>query len=205
MPKKMPVSANPQIPMTTLPDYLAPGLDLVLIGINPGTYSVAKGHYFARKNSRFWPAFSASRLSAPMREGLGVTALGPDHDRDLPRFGIGLTDVVKRPTANASGLTALDFEAGVPELLAKLEKYAPRVACFHGATGYRPFLENWKKRRVKVVSLGTQEALVGRTRLFVVPNPSPANAHFTPKDLKRWYDRLADFVSALKSGQRNTL
>ena len=185
--------------MKSLPDYLAPGLDLVLIGINPGTYSAVRGHYFARKNSRFWPAFSKSRLSAKIRAGLGVSILGSEHDRDLPGFGIGLTDVVKRPTANASGLTTRDFATGVPELLTKLEHYKPRVACFHGVSGYRPFFENWQKQRLKAIVLGPQPYPLGPTRLFVVPNPSPANAHFTPADLAQWYDRLADFIAQLNS------
>src|ERR1700747_1517168 len=92
----------------TLPDYLQPGLDLVFVGINPGLYSVERGHYFARSTSRFWPAFSASRLRVRVRESLGVDVLGPQHDGDLLGFGIGFTDVVKRPSANAAGLTPAD-------------------------------------------------------------------------------------------------
>jgi len=96
----------------TLPDYLEPGLDLVFVGINPGLYSVAQGHYFARKTSRFWPAFSASKLSRNVRSGLRLDILTPQHDALLPRFGIGFTDVVKRPTANVSELTSADFDIG---------------------------------------------------------------------------------------------
>src|SRR5690349_6945376 len=115
-----------QYPFKTLPDYLAPGLDLVFIGINPGLYSVEKGHYFARSTSRFWPAFSASKLSEQVRKGLNVTMLRPEHDAELLRFGIGLTDTVKRPTANAAGLTRSDFETWLPVLLKKLRNYQPR-------------------------------------------------------------------------------
>src|SRR5215469_7931345 len=100
----------------TLPDHLRSGLDLVFIGINPGLYSVARGHYFARTTSRFWPAFSRSRLSARIRHELGVDILTPEHDAQLPRFGIGLTDVVKRPSANASQLTRDDFAQWIPVL-----------------------------------------------------------------------------------------
>ncbi len=181
-------------PLRTLPDYLGPGLDLVFIGINPGLYSVARGHYFARATSRFWPAFSRSRLSAPVRRQLGLTTLGPEHDATLLRFGIGFTDVVKRPSANASELEPDDFETWIPQLVAKLERHRPRVACFHGLTAYRPFARLALNDAVRAPSLGPQRARLAGARLYVVPNPSPANAHFTVEDQTRWYDRLARFV-----------
>jgi TDG/mug DNA glycosylase family protein len=180
--------------LKTLPDYLAPGLDLVLIGINPGLYSVERGHYFARRTSRFWPAFSRSRLSEPMRRKLEVEALLPEHDSELLRFGIGLTDVVKRPTANASELTPEDFAPPVPILLDKLRRYKPRVACFHGVTAYRQFHKLALRGSGSDLKLGEQPDRIGATRLYVVPNPSPANAHFTPAEQAAWYDRLADFI-----------
>jgi TDG/mug DNA glycosylase family protein len=177
----------------TLPDYLQPGLDLVFIGINPGIYSLRRGHYFARTTSRFWPAFSRSKLSQRMRRELNLENILPEHDSQLTRFGIGLTDVVKRPSANASELTLQDFTIWVPILLQKLHHYAPRVACFHGLTAYRPF------RAIALKSpgapaLGAQLERIGDTRLFVVPNPSPANAHFTLADQTDWYNRLSDFL-----------
>jgi double-stranded uracil-DNA glycosylase len=188
-----------EYPFETLPDYLARGLDLVFVGINPGLYSVARGHYFARSTSRFWPAFSASKLSAPIRRALGTDTLGPERDVELLRFGIGLTDVVKRPSSNAAGLTASDFEEWVPRLLEKMHQYAPRVACFHGLTAYRPFL-SFVLKRLDRASLGPQPVVVGTTRLFVVPNPSPANAHFTLMDQTAWYDSLAEFLITTARG-----
>jgi TDG/mug DNA glycosylase family protein len=179
--------------LKTLPDYLKSGLDLVLIGINPGLYSVERGHYFARKTSRFWPAFSRSRLSEPMRRALKVEILLPEHDSELLRFGIGLTDVVKRPTANASELTPQDFASSIPLLLQKLRGYKPRVACFHGLTAYRAFHKVAFGSRADL-SLGEQHERIDVTGLYVVPNPSPANAHFTPADQAAWYDRLAEFL-----------
>jgi double-stranded uracil-DNA glycosylase len=182
----------------TLPDYLALGLDVVLIGINPGEYSVRQGHYFARTTSRFWRALSASKLGLRARAGLGVQLLRPEHDGALPQFGIGLTDVIKRPSANASDLALAEFEEWSPVLLKKIEKYAPLVACFHGLTAYRPFLKFGLKHANRLPALGEQEERIGSTRLYVVPNPSPANAHFTPSDQARWYDNLADFIMSVK-------
>jgi TDG/mug DNA glycosylase family protein len=181
-------------PFATLPDHLRRGLDVVFVGINPGQYSVARGHYFARRSSRFWPAFSRSRLSAAVRRGLGVTVLSPEHDALLPRFGIGLTDVVKRPTRNASTLSPADFQAEAPRLRHRLARCRPRVACFHGLTAYRPFLRFALADADAAPRLGSQPEALGVTRLFVVPNPSPANAHVTLAEQTDWYDRLADFL-----------
>jgi double-stranded uracil-DNA glycosylase len=185
-------------PFQTLPDYLDHGLDLVFIGINPGLYSVRQGHYFARQSSRFWPALSASKLSARIRQKLGTSVLKPEHDSVLPRFGIGLTDVIKRPSANAGELNPNEFIEWSPGLLEKLNHYAPRVACFHGLTGFRPFLRFALGITDRMPVLGAQPHVIGSTRLFVVPNPSPANAHFTLTDQIGWYDRLCDFVRGCK-------
>jgi double-stranded uracil-DNA glycosylase len=188
------VSARSRRPFVTLPDYLAPGLSLVFVGINPGLYSVARGHYFARSTSRFWPAFSRSRLSGAIRDALGVPILTFEHDAALLRFGIGFTDVVKRPSANAAGLGARDFEEWAPRLLARLRRHRPRVACFHGLTAYRPFVRVALGRLDARPTLGPQPEGIGATRLYVVPNPSPANAHFDVPSQAAWYDRLAAYL-----------
>jgi TDG/mug DNA glycosylase family protein len=131
-----------------------------------------------------------------VRQALAIERLSAEHDAELLRFGIGFTDVVKRPSANASELKANDFEKWMPRLLERLQHCRPRVACFHGLTGYRPFLDlalgGARDRRM----LGDQPETVGATRLYVVPNPSPANAHFTLADQIAWYDRLAEFLAA---------
>lgn len=187
-------AAGTGYPFRTLPDYLAPGLQVVFVGINPGVYSVERGHYFARTTSRFWPAFSRSVLSAPIRKALRLPVLGPEQDAALLRFGIGFTDVVKVPSRNAAGVSPALFREWAPRLLRRLEKHRPRVACFHGLTGFRPFVQFALGGDPKSVTLGPQQLSVGHTRLFVAPNPSPANAHFTVDDQVRWYDRLAGFL-----------
>ena len=176
--------------METLCDLLRPGLDLVFIGINPSLYSVAQGHYFARKANRFWPAFSRSVLSEPARRALGVDRLEAAHDTMLPDHGIGFTDVVKRPTARADELSVEEFAAGARELVVKLETLQPRIACFQGMMGYRPFHRIHAPTEAKA-ELGEQPFRLGQTRLFVVPSPSPANAHASPAIQTEWYDRLA--------------
>lgn len=173
----------------TLPDLLRDGLDIVFVGINPSLYSVQAGHYFARRTNRFWPAFSRSALSEAARRGLGVDLLAPHHDALLPAYGYGFTDVVKRATARADEVGRAEFAAGAALLEAKLRRFAPRIACFHGVTGYRPL--NEVLGGAPQAALGLQPLGIGPTRLFVVPNPSPANAHFTPAQQTEWYDRLA--------------
>jgi double-stranded uracil-DNA glycosylase len=177
-------------PPPTLPDLLRDGLDIVFVGINPSLYSVAQGHYFARRANRFWPCFSRSVLSAPARRGLGVEFLTPEHDRRLPEYGFGFTDVVKRATARADEVSREEFAAGAAVLGAKLARRTPHLACFHGVTGYRPMQRILTPDETEC-RLGLQSVRIGATRIFVVPNPSPANAHFTPADQVAWYDKLA--------------
>lgn len=185
---------QPDYPFLTLPDYLAPGLALVFVGINPGLYSVQRGHYFARPTSRFWPAFARSRLSAPVRAGLGRETLGPEDDAALLAFGVGFTDVAKVPSANAAAVRAADFAAWAPRLRERLARYQPHVACFHGVTAFRAFARYALDEAQPSANLGPQPQRVGATRLFVVPNPSPANAHFRLDDQIVWYDRLAEYL-----------
>lgn len=176
--------------VATLPDLLRSGLDVVFVGINPSIYSVERGHYFARPGNRFWPCLSRSTLSARARAGLGTELLTPQHDRALPNYGIGFTDLVKRPTVSVSDLASGELAGGVAALLKKIERYRPRIACFHGITGYRRVHERLADDAAPV-ALGLQQTTVGTTRLFLVPNPSGANAHFTRDDQVRWYDALA--------------
>jgi len=180
--------------IATLPDLLRPGLEVVFIGINPSLFSAQHGHYFARRANRFWPCFSRSLLSLAAREAIGLARLEPIHDRALIDHGFGFTDVVKRPTARAAELAASELAAGVAQLVAKIERFAPRIACFHGITAYRQF-----HRALPGASddpaLGLQASRLGRSALFVLPNPSPANAHFTPADQTRWYDKLASCLA----------
>ncbi len=174
----------------TLPDLLRNGLAVVFVGINPSTYSVAKGHYFARPTNRFWPAFSRSRVSWLVREVLGLEVLLPEHDRLLLDYGFGFTDAVKRASPRATDLNRAEFAAGVTHLVETIEDVRPQVACFHGVMAYRHVHRVLTAGRGDP-QLGLQDVRIGATRVFLVPNPSPANAHFTLADQIDWYDRLA--------------
>ncbi len=177
-------------PAASLPDLVRKNLDVIFVGINPSSYSVAQGHYFARKANRFWPCFSASTLSRSAREALGVSRLEPVHDRALLDHGFGFTDAVKRASARAKDISPAEFSAAVEALVAKLERFRPRIACFHGIMAYRHVHRALTRTRTDP-ALGPQPLCIGATRLYVVPNPSPANARFTPGDQTEWYDKLA--------------
>lgn len=120
--------------------------------------------------------------------------LTPEHDRALLEHGFGFTDLVKRAAARAAEITPEELDPGIAELAAKLKRHRPRVARFHGITGYRR-VHLLIARDQSDPRLGLREARIGRTRLFLVPNnPSGANAHATPAQQTEWYDRLADVV-----------
>ena len=165
----------------TLPDYLEDGLDLVLVGLNPSQYSADVGHYFANPRNRFWTAFNLS--------GLVDREFTPEDDADLLRFSIGLTDVAKRPTPQGSGLKADDYRRWAPVLKEKLLRYKPRLVCFQGLMAYKAYLK-YGEGVTESPGLGLQDRNIGDSQVFVVPNPSPANAKYSVDDLASWYRRL---------------
>ena len=173
----------------TLADYLEGGLSIVFVGLNPSEYSVKMGHYFANPRNRFWAAFNLS--------GLVEREMASHNDVDLLRDGIGFTDVVKRPTRQGSGLNAADFRRWAPVLKTKLLQCTPLIACFHGVTAYNAYLQYAEGIKAKA-GLGLQDLSIGPTRVFVVPNPSPANAQYSLDDLGHWYQRLRKLRDELK-------
>ena len=179
------------VDMATLPDYLREGLEIVFIGINPSTISAREGHYFANPRNRFWDAFN--------RSGLVDVQFSPELDHTLPDYGIGFTDLVKRPRPQAHHLTVAQYRQGALALKVKLDTYQPLIACFHGLTAYGQYLKFADGVKGKS-SLGLQVRSVGRSRVFVVPNPSPANARFSLEDLAGWYRQLKAVRDELRGG-----
>ena len=173
----------------TLPDHLASGLDIVFVGLNPSLYSVEVGHYFANPRNRFWPAFNRSQLVD--------RPLTPDQDSSLLGDGIGFTDVVKRPSAQGSSLKAADYRRWAPVLKTKLLDCQPMIACFHGMMAYKAYLRYAEGIRAEP-ELGLQDYAIGDTRVFVAPNPSPANAQYSLEVLADWYRRLGSLREDLK-------
>ncbi len=153
----------------TLPDVLAADLAILFCGINPGLYSAAVGHHFARPGNRFWPALHAA--------GITPEVLRPAESHRLLAFRCGLTDIVARATARADELTRSELLAGTARLEAKAIRYRPAFVAILGIGAYRIAF-----RRPKA-TFGPQAELLGPARLWVLPNPSGLNAAHQPKDL----------------------
>lgn len=150
----------------TVPDVINPGLVVLFVGINPGLYSAAVGHHFARPGNRFWPALYEA--------GLTPRLLRPDEDGELPLWGLGITNLVSRTTATASELTAEELRRGRGALEEKVACYSPEWTTFVGIGAYATAFDRKKP------SLGQQEERIGDSRIWLLPNTSGLDAHYTP-------------------------
>ncbi len=152
----------------TIPDVLpgpGAGFRVLFCGINPGLYSAATGWHFARPGNRFWPALHLS--------GFTPRQLRPSEQDLLPGFGLGITNLVPRPTAQAAELTAAELRAGREHLAALVASHRPRILAIAGVTAYRTAFGQPK------AATGPQPDSLGAARVWVVPNPSGLNAHFS--------------------------
>ena len=165
--------------MPSLPDYLQPGLRLVFVGFNPSMRSAAVGHYYAGPGNLFWPLLYAS--------GLLPEPLIYAEDYRILEFGIGLTDLVKRPTPSSADLSLGEARACVPQLHIKLVTHAPGVVCFNGKGVYA-----WYTNRT--ADLGPQNDTIGASRVFVVPSTSARNGRWQRADKAAYFQTLQQFV-----------
>jgi TDG/mug DNA glycosylase family protein len=163
-----------------LPDVAAPGLAVLFSGINPGLYSAATGYHFARPGNRFWPALH--------RSGFTPRQFRPCEQDELLALRLGITNIAARATARADELTAAELRAGGELLRAKVAGLAPRFLAIAGVGAFRIA---FGARQVRV---GPQDVMLGATRVWVLPNPSGLNAHYTPDALAREFRRLRDTV-----------
>jgi TDG/mug DNA glycosylase family protein len=159
-----------------VPDVVGDGLDVLFCGINPGLYSAATGHHFARPGNRFWPVLHAS--------GFTPQLLRPWEEDELLALGLGITNVVARASARADELTREEYLEGGRLLREKVERRRPRWLAVVGVTAYREAFGNRK------AAVGPQEAVMGGTQIWVLPNPSGLNAHWTPAAMAGEFGRL---------------
>jgi len=147
-----------------VPDVLGPGLRVLFCGINPGLWSGATGHHFARPGNRFWPALA----------GAGFTdgQLDPAEEERLLAAGLGITNLVDRATAAADELRPAELVAGAAALEAKIATYRPAWVAVLGIGAYRTGFG--RKRAV----VGRQPERLAGAGLWVLPNPSGLNAHY---------------------------
>ncbi len=165
----------------TVPDVIAPHLRVLFCGINPGLYSGATGHHFARPGNRFWPVLHQA--------GFTERQLAPIEERSLLQHGLGITNLVARTTATADELTKAELAAGHARLQMKVRKYQPRIVAVLGVGAYR-------------TSFGKPKAVIGRqlealetAAVWVLPNPSGLNAHYQLAELAGVFRMLRDAAS----------
>ena len=161
---------------------MAPGLDVLFCGINPGLESARRGHNFARPGNRFWPALHGA--------GFTPRLLRPEEDGELPRYGLGITNFVDRASRGAADLTDSELRAGALQLEALVREYEPRVLAPVGVGAYRTGFGRPKAR------VGLQDETVGGRPVWVLPNPSGLNAHYTPSRLAELF---AELLGAVRS------
>lgn len=149
----------------TIPDLVAPGLRVLFCGINPGLWSGATGHHFARPGNRFWPAL--------FRSGFTPRLFRPDEQEELLELGLGITNVAARTTAKADELTAEELREGGRALAERVRHYRPRVLAVLGLGAYRTAFGRPR------TTVGRQPETLGTTAIWVLPNPSGLNAHYT--------------------------
>lgn len=197
-------------PRGPVPDVIAPGLDALFVGINPGFASARAGHHFANPANPFWRLLHQS--------GLVDRQLTPAEERELLDGGLGITNLVARATAGMADLTRDDLERGREALVRKIRRYRPRAVVFVGLTAYAAF-ERRKRARAapareptrpavapeverpgaarraaaarRRVACGEQADRFAGARVFVVPNPSGRNAHFTPLEMQAAFRDVA--------------
>jgi TDG/mug DNA glycosylase family protein len=159
-------------------DVISPNLKVLFGGINPGLYSAATGHHFARPGNRFWTVL--------FRSGFTDRLLDPWEERMLLPRGYGITNIVDYATARADELTAEELRAGSVVLEDKVREFLPRVLAVLGIGAYR------KAFARPAASLGRQVDRIGRTVLWVLPNPSGINANYQIEDLVRLFAEVRD-------------
>jgi len=156
------------LPRKRLTDRVGPGIRILFVGINPGLRSAATGHHFAGYSNRFWKLlFESNLVPEPLTH---------QDDWRLPDWGIGLTNIIQRSSAGIDALKPREYVAGRKRLIATLTRHRPHVVALLGVTIYRTLFPEY---RVGRISLGPQGKTLADCPVFVLPNPSGRNAHYS--------------------------
>jgi double-stranded uracil-DNA glycosylase len=151
-----------------LTDYIKPGVRILFVGINPGFRSAATGHHFAGYSNRFWKLLFESKLVPK--------PLTHQDDWRLPDWGLGLTNIIQRPSAGIDVLKSEEYIAGRKRLIATVRHYRPHAVALLGITIYRTLFPEYRTGRI---CLGLQAKTLADRSIFVLPNPSGRNAHYS--------------------------
>ncbi len=166
-----------------VPDVVAPSLDVIFCGINPGLWSAAVGHHFARPGNRFWKVLHTA--------GFTDKLLSPADERQLLQVGVGVTNLVSRATASAAELHRDELRRGGRNLARKIHRLKPGIVAFLGLIAYRSAFDRPN------ATVGEQPERLGGARLWLLPNPSGAQAHYQP-------DAMVSALRALRQGIQRT-
>ena len=168
----------------SLPDYIDYGLRILSVGLNPSIPSAQLGFYFANPRNRFWKAFNQAKVI-----GVEVAPAKNIHKQLLEQYGIGFTDVAKRASSMGHELRATDFKIDAPKLREKIERYMPELVWFHGKVAMNKFMyysygikHDWQ--------WGFNNMDDINSKVFISPNPSPANAAYSLDILVDYYKKL---------------
>lgn len=169
-----------------VPDIIKKNLDVLFCGINPGLYTAAVKHHFARPGNRFWPLLYYS--------GFTPRILSPFEEDLLPSMGVGITNLVERATSNAAQLSRGELREGLELLKEKVRKMKPRVVAILGVGAYR------EASGCKEAEIGRQPQMLGETVLWVLPNPSGINAGYGMERLLILFRELYNFINQKENG-----
>lgn len=167
-----------------LKDRIAPGARVLFVGINPGVRSAVTGHHFAGPSNNFWKLLYDSGF-VPER----VTHV--DDDR-LPEWGLGITNLVARPTPGVMDLSLSELRAGRAALERKVKRYQPRMVALVGITVYRALFPG-----PRPIKPGRAREVLGGAPVWVLPNPSGRNAHYSYQAMQQAFRRLRKFTDSL--------
>ncbi len=157
-----------------LSDHIQPGVRILFVGINPGLRSAQVGHHFAGPSNRFWKLLTGSHLV--------TEPLTYREDWRLPEWRLGLTNIIGRSSRGIDSLSAQEYREGIAVLTRKIRRYRPRIVALLGVTIYR-MLFGADQKLPSRLALGPAPCRLAGTPIFLLPNPSGRNAHYSYEDM----------------------
>ncbi len=177
-----------------LTDRIQPGVRVLLVGINPGVRSAQTGHHFAGPSNRFWKLLYES--------GLVPVPITFENDVRLPEWGLGVTNVVARPSPGIDDLRPSEYLEGWRVLEQKIDRFRPPIVAFVGVTLYRMLWKTLGAAPPPAIEPGVQHATVHGARIFVLPNPSGRNANFSYAEMLNAFRALKRAMDDLNARPR---
>lgn len=163
-----------------VPDIISKDLDILFCGINPGLTSAVTHHHFAKPGNRFWKALFLSQLVP--------SQLLPNQQKELLQYRIGITNFVTRPSATAKEISKQEYIIGSKKLIKKIAEFKPKNLVILGIEAFKNGFNQ------KVVTIGLQTEKIHNTQVWVFPNPSGLNAHYSLEDFVKLFAKLKQAV-----------